>query len=403
MKVLYLANGLPHYFNLVLSKLNSLSDMEVVVVVPKGPGRYIGEGVFQSKLGVNFRVEELEECKLAGFIDSFRGLGRLLLRERPDIVVFPEYLLRAFFLHPVVALARFYIGARLVMKSIPFLLLDYPAALASFSAGPSDSRSNSPKWTRMLDVDWIRKRAGLALRRVLFGAVDAHVNYVDSGRALYESYGVSGKRIFVTRNSPDTDEMRRTEDSLLRLDHPPVRKCWRILHVGRLVPQKRLDLLLDALPIVIRKYPDTELVVVGDGPERGSFEARAVALGIAGAVRFVGPVYDPLELGRQFLSSSIFVLPGLGGLSINEAMFYRLAIVCSSGDGTEQFLVREGYNGTFFRQGDSSSLAMAIQRLLADQDELVRMGARSRDIIDREVNIGTVVEGYLRAFRYVCQ
>ena len=403
MKVLYLANGLPHYFNLVLSKLNSVSGMEVVVVVPKGPGRHIGDGVFQSKIGVGFRVVEMEECKLGGLIDSFRGLSGLLYRERPDVVVFPEYLLKGFFLHPGVALARLRIGAKLVMKSIPFQMPDYPTLLASLSASGADSRSWYSRCLGLLGVNWLRRRAGLELRRVLFRSVDAHVNYVEAGREVFGSYGVASQRIFVTRNSPDTDEMRRAEMTLLGSDDSPVRGRWRILHVGRLVSQKRLDLLLDAFPAVREKFPHAELVVVGDGPERVPFEARAVALGISEAVRFVGAVYDPLELGRQFLSASIFVLPGLGGLSINEAMFYGLAVVCSSGDGTEQFLVREGYNGTFFRQGDSSSLAAAILRLLADQDELVRMGARSRDIIDREVNIGTVVEGYLRAFRYVCQ
>jgi glycosyltransferase involved in cell wall biosynthesis len=402
MKVLYLANGLPHYFNLVLSKLNSMPDLEVVVVVPKGPGKYIGDGVFQTRQGTEFRIVELAEYSAWRFFIGFRGLPGLLLRERPAVVVLPEYLLAGFLLNPWLALAKKLVGAGLILKSIPFQVPDYATALKRVSAGRTPPASRLAKVLEALGVRRLLWRAALELRRYCFRMVDAHVNYVDAAREVYGSYGVAPERVFVTRNSPDTDAMSRTEAALLASASPPKRVPHRFLHVGRLVAQKRVDLLLDALPLVREKIPQAELVVVGDGPERAAFEQRAARLGIADVVRFVGPVYDPLELGRHFMSASAFVLPGLGGLSINEAMFYRLAVVCSSGDGTERFLVREGYNGAFFRADDRTSLAEAMIRLMDDQPELEHMGARSREIIDREVNIHTVIAGYLEAFRHAC-
>jgi glycosyltransferase involved in cell wall biosynthesis len=242
----------------------------------------------------------------------------------------------------------------------------------------------------------------LALRAYCYRRLDAHVNYVDAAREIYGSYGVAPDRICVTRNSPDTDAMRRTEAALQATGDAPARHAFRLLHVGRLVAEKRVDLLLEAMPLVRARLPQAELVIVGDGPKRAAFEAQAERLGVAGAVHFAGPVYDQLVLARHFLSASAFVLPGLGGLSINEAMFYGMAIVCSAGDGTEKFLVREGYNGTFFRTDDRDSLAEAILRLMADPQELQRMGARSRSIIEREVNIHTVIDGYRKAFSRAC-
>jgi glycosyltransferase involved in cell wall biosynthesis len=108
-----------------------------------------------------------------------------------------------------------------------------------------------------------------------------------------------------------------------------------------------------------------------------------------------------VQLGKAFMSSSLFVLPGLGGLSINEAMFYGLAIVCAKADGTERFLVRENINGTFFEDGDENDLARVIVQTLSDVERLGLMGERSRSIIEQEVNIGTVVAEYMRAFRSV--
>ena len=388
MKVLYLANGLPHYFNLVLSKLNSTPGLEMVVVTPKGSGKYIGDGVFQTREGIGFRLIELPEYSYGLFV-GFRGLPWLVLRERPDLIVFAEHLLPAFFLHPGLVLARRLVGARLALKSIPFRLPDY---------GTARQRADSlaPGWRRAL------RRLKLGLRAHWFRALDAHVNYIDDARQVFGSYGVSQQRIFVTRNSPDTDAMARTEQALRAEPNPPQRSPQRVLHVGRLVSNKKVDLLLEAMPAVRERLPQAELVIVGDGPQRAAFEARAAKLGLAGAVRFAGAIYDSLVLGREFLSASLFVLPGLGGLSINEAMFYGLAVVCAAGDGTERHLVREGENGSFFRADDRQSLAETIVRVMADPGRLARMGARSRQIIDREVNIGTVVAAYREAFASAC-
>ena len=401
MKVLYLANGLPHYFNLVLSKLNAGPDMEVVVVAPRGRGRYIGEGVFQSRAGIGFRLVELHEYSL-GLFASFRGLPRLLLRERPDVIVFPDYMVAGFFLHPGLYVARKLIGARLVQKSIPFRLPEYGEARARLREAPPAPSSWLGRLLQALGLRRALLRLVLELRAYCYRKLDAHVNYVDAAKQIYGSYGVAPDRICVTRNSPDTDAMAQTETALRAAGDLPARNPSRLLHVGRLVADKRVDLLLDAMPLVRERLPQVELVIVGDGPERAAFESQSRRLGLTDAVRFAGPVYDPAELGRHFLSASVFVLPGLGGLSINEAMFYGLAIVCSVGDGTEKFLVREGYNGSHFHADDKHSLAEAIVRLMSDPRELQRMGARSREIIQREVNIHTVVEAYRQAFSRAC-
>lgn len=402
MKVMYLSNGLPHYFNPVLSAINRIPGVELVAVVPQTKSRFIGDGVYQTREDADFRIIELQEYVLGRPYASFKGLPALLCREKPDVVVIPEHLLLAFHLHPVLWILRRILKFGLVLKSIPFTVPCYGEALREISGSAQDiSMNNMPaqegrrSWTRRL-----RSRCTLFLRRHRYQRLDAHVNYIDDGRKIYGSYGVSPDKIFVTRNSPDTDRMLKVETDLARAGKIPQRISTRVLHVGRLVSQKRVDLLLVAFRDVVADFPQAELVVVGDGPEAESFRELAKNLGIAKNVTFAGPVYDPHELAMHFVSSSIFVLPGLGGLSINEAMFYGLAVICSGGDGTERFLVREGVNGTFFCDGDVKSLTRAIGTLLSDQRELAAMGRRSREIIDREVNIHTVVGEYVRAFRH---
>ncbi len=404
MKVFYLANGLPHYFNLVLNKLHSTVGIDLIVVVPRGRGRYIDEAVHQTREGIEFRVIELEEYTAGPFFASFSGLAAVLIRERPNIIVLPEHLLRGFQLHPGLWLLRRLLRIRLILKSIPFLLPDYPSERQAIGVMETNSAAQSEGGNIFsgIGINRIKRRIAVELRRHRFCMVDAHISYVDSAKDVYGSYGVPARDIFVTRNSPDTDALRSTERAIFSEKILPQRSRYRLLHIGRLVPQKRVDLLLEALVAVRRAVPSVELIIVGGGPERGKLEALSRQLLLDECVTFVGPIYSPIALAQHFLSASIFVLPGLGGLSVNEAMFYGLAVVCSTGDGTERYLVREGWNGAFFNDNDSSSLAAVLIRLLHNYDELIKMSERSRAIIDNEVNITTVVNEYVRAFHYVC-
>ena len=95
LKVFFIDNGLTHYYNQVLNRLNALPGVEMVAVVPKESSASIGEAVHQTRKGVSFRIFELEEYSLA-FYSSFRGLRKLLLDEKPDIVIVGEFHLFTF-------------------------------------------------------------------------------------------------------------------------------------------------------------------------------------------------------------------------------------------------------------------------------------------------------------------
>lgn len=398
MKIIYLSNGLPHYFNLVLSQMNARQDIDLVVVVPRDTS-HAATGVYETTEGINFRVVVLDEYAIKPFIVSLRGLPGLLWRERPDVVMLPDYTLRGFQFHPMLIVLRRLLGFRLVLKSIPFMIPDLQTSIREVrSIWTSALRADRwrPRISKVLEA--IARYGAVVVRKARFRMVDAHVVYVDEGMDLYGSYGVSSERIFVTRNSPDTDSLQVAADKIAMA--PPERNPRGILFVGRLVEQKRVDLVLKAFKPISERYSDARLTIVGSGPLKSELEKQLIALQLDGVVRFAGAIYDPVNLGKEFLRNSIFVLPGLGGLSINEAMFYGLAVVCSRGDGTERHLVRSDHNGVFFREGDEMHLASVLMNLLADTDRLRRMGERSKEIIRSEVNIDTVVAEYVKAFQY---
>ena len=230
---------------------------------------------------------------------------------------------------------------------------------------------------------------------------DAHVNYIEDAYRILGSYGVGKEKIFITYNSPNTDSLLKAKEEANSSEPILPYSNYRLIHVGRLVKWKRVDLLIKALSQLKKKYKEIELVIIGKGPEENTLKELTEDLNLIDNIKFIGAVYDPVILGRYFNVSSVYVLGGMGGLSINEAMVFEKPIICSICDGTEKKLVRDGYNGKFFKENDFSDLVEKIDLVLSDQINLKQMGINSLEIIKNEVNIHTVINGYIKAFNYV--
>lgn len=402
MKVLFTFAGLPHYYNPILNRLNAVKGVEIHVLVPSKKSSVIGEGVHQSKAGIEFTVHYLEEYSTYYGKKFFRGFLHLLKIEKPDIVITAWPYELAFVLYPWLMPFFRRNGIKLMLKENPFQIPRYDQAKKFyrtanlFSEEPdSEDISSKPSYAKYMIATWLRKQ--------YYGVMDGCVTYIDDAFDIMGSYGVPKEKIFVTYNSPDTDVLLRVNDAIGAAEPILPVNPFRIIHIGRLVYWKRVDLLLRAVAALRSEFPRIELVVVGDGPQKEQLIALAKKSGIESLVNFIGSVYEPEKLGRLLKVSSLYVLAGMGGLSINEAMCFGKPVVCSVCDGTEKKLVRENYNGKYFREGDERDLSKVLKQLLSDPALLQTMGMRSLEIIRNEVNVHTVIDGYLRAFSYVTQ
>ncbi len=207
-------------------------------------------------------------------------------------------------------------------------------------------------------------------------------------------HGVSEKKIFLAHNAIDTS-------GLLEQYH-----CFRnqglkknfkeIVFIGRLVRSKSIDVLIKAFSKVLQSYPEARLKIIGDGSDRSSLQQLVHDLTISDRVTFCGAVYDAVELGRLTYLASLYAIPGLGGLGINTGMAMGLPIICSYADGTEDDLIRKGYNGWRF-DGSEQGLTSALIEALSDQKSLEEMGMRSAGLIERDFNLDGMVRGYIKA------
>lgn len=406
MKVLFTFGGMPHYLNAMLEKLQT-KGADITVVSPQKGNATIGKGVKMVEEGA-YRHLNTQEKKMYYGKSGFPALPVIIADERPDIVVLGwPYFLQVFF-QPSLRRALKRCGARLVIREIPFQTPPYGQIRDYFRQHPMYDEG-----MRLLSTGkafYLRQWLTARIRKYCYARVAGTLNYSTAAYDILPSYGVKREQIHVTYNSTDTEALWREKAAVLAAPAllPPSER--RLLHIGRLVKWKRVDLLIEAFARTLTQYPDAELVIVGNGPELDNLKKQAAALGLPlrskeengvdgrGCVRFIGAVYDPKELGAYMNEATVYVLAGMGGLSINDAMTYALPVVCSVCDSTERDLVTDGRNGLFFRDGDADSLTEKILQLLASPQECRRMGQESERIIREQINIDTVSERYLKAF-----
>jgi glycosyltransferase involved in cell wall biosynthesis len=240
--------------------------------------------------------------------------------------------------------------------------------------------SNSPHFHRK----WGERKRGAFISRF-----EALIAYSQRGADEYAAYGIPREKIFVAHNAvspaPKVPPDRR----------PSTVDRGNILFVGRLQARKRIDALLRACADM--PEPKPRLVIVGDGPERDNLEQ--VAGQVYPSAVFSGARHGD-ELKPYFAEADLFVLPGTGGLAVQEAMSHGLPVIVAKGDGTQDDLVRPA-NGWQIPPGDYDALVSTLREAMSDVSRLRKMGAESYRIVSEEINLEKMVEVFVMALNSV--
>lgn len=215
---------------------------------------------------------------------------------------------------------------------------------------------------------------------------DALISYSRRGADEYAALGFPREKIFVAHNSVSPRPSFKPGLRPSTLDFPT------IIFVGRLQARKRVDWLLRCCAEITSR---PRLVIVGDGPERGKLESLAKE--IYPSAEFVG-ARRGAELTPYFAQADLFILPGTGGLAVQEAMAHGLPVIVAKGDGTQDDLVRGG-NGWQIPPDDYGALAQVTREALADLGRLRRMGEESARIVTEEINIEKMVEAFVDSLK----
>ncbi len=162
---------------------------------------------------------------------------------------------------------------------------------------------------------------------------------------------------------------------------PPARQPDHVLFVGRLVPGKGADVLLDAFALLVGRRPGARLTIVGDGSERAELEERARDLGAA--VKFTGSL-APKIVTDLLRWTSVVAVPstepeGLGLVAL-QAMAHGAVVVATACGGMAETM-RHGENGYVVPSGDIEVLAASLEEAIAAASgpagEPLRAGGRA--------------------------
>lgn len=139
----------------------------------------------------------------------------------------------------------------------------------------------------------------------------------------------------------------------------------KIVYVGRLVQEKKPDVLLEAfMQDSLLKHPEIELYFIGSGPERELLEAKVnnSSKDIRNRVHFLGHVSNYEELKTQYDSSFVSISPGYVGLSITQSFSFGVPMLISKDEphAPEIEAVRENFNSFFFKTDCPKDLANQI-------------------------------------------
>lgn len=240
---------------------------------------------------------------------------------------------------------------------------------------------------------------GNSFSRWKYRQVDGFIAASEAIRAMLVEDGIPGDRIYTVHEGIDVDRVAGVAPANVHAEfwmptHAPV-----VGNIGALVPHKGQRYLIDAVPLVMREFPDVRLVIVGEGELRPMLEHQIRELHLEKHVILTGFRTDVLALLKGF---DIFVMSSVTeglGTSLLDAMAAARPIVATTAGGIPEVVV-DGETGLLVPPRDAHRMAEAIAALLGRSEERARMGraglAQVRERFSAERMVGGTLAVYER-------
>lgn len=238
-------------------------------------------------------------------------------------------------------------------------------------------RHRKGMWARLLLRSIRDARSNVCLSRFCENALQANVPFGFRSSVIHP--GVSSDQF-----GPVTDAERITLRKRLGFDGSIV-----LLSLGRLVERKGQDLVIAALPELVKKYPDLLYVIVGRGRDQERLAGLADRHGVARFVRFDGFVPDERK-AEYYQACDVYVMPSREipergdvegfGLTFLEANACGKPVIGGRSGGCGE-AIQHGVNGFLVDPGSPRELIEAIATLLDDREAYRRMAQRSMEYV----------------------
>jgi len=250
----------------------------------------------------------------------------------------------------------------------------------------------SAGWENPSVIGWKRSIKNKIIS-ILIKMSDGAITYGTSARNYFINHGMSPEKIYIAQNTIDVEGIISQQDYWF-LEGDKIRAKYNLenrkvlIYVGGISKLKRVDMLLNAVEILGNTNKDVSCLIVGDGPMKEELIAWC-NLRKLDQVIFTGEIINGVE--AYIAAADYFILPGIGGLAINQAMALRKPIITSIADGTQEDLVISGVNGHIIDIDSTDSLVHCLSKILNDKNLTINMGKKSQEIIMAKASLKNMV------------
>ena len=252
----------------------------------------------------------------------------------------------------------------------------------------------------------LRYRITRALETRAIRQVDHAFTICEGLRGDILARGIAAEKITVIPNAVDVESFQ-----LASPPDPQLLEQWGLTgktvvgFVGSFYAYEGLDLLLDAVPELLRQRPDVRVLLVGGGPQETNLRKQVDRLGLGEYVIFTGRVPHK-EVGRYYDLINVLAYPRhpmrltelVTPLKPLEAMAQGQLFVASDVGGHKE-LIDHGQTGILFEAGNRESLAKAIINLLEAPDTWPAIRANGRAFVENVRNWRNSVANYVEPYR----
>ena len=243
------------------------------------------------------------------------------------------------------------------------------------------------------------KKSNTMVQKILWRLPDQILSVSrDHARKLSKSIGFPLNKIAVLINGVDCHRFGSSENRQTMRDDIGLKRDDIVIGtVGRLVPVKNQTLLLDAFSRVAERHPNTNLLIVGDGPLRKELEERSYTLGCSPRIKFLGRRSDIPDV---MAAMDIFALTSHSeGMSntILEAMSSGLPVVSTDVGGNPEVVVHRE-TGVLFPSNDVAALAHALETLVEHTELRRAMGLKGRARVAEQFSLQAMIQRYERLY-----
>lgn len=204
------------------------------------------------------------------------------------------------------------------------------------------------------------------------GRVSGVFSMGEFGDQFFMKYGATPDMLYRLPYWPDYDAFAHVEQNDLdqfQQKYGLNKQQRHLLYSGRLVPPKRVDLLIDAFANVARNYPEWNLLIVGDGTQRDELQQQ-VPNELRHRVVWTG-FLEGRELAVAYHAADAMALPSdheNWALVVQEAMAAGLTVIASDVVGAARELIVDGKSGRVFKKGDVVSLQNCLEDVLRSEN-----------------------------------